>query len=177
MTDLHGGIVTVESEQESGSTFTCLFPGCLLDEARQETQPAPVVAAETRFNAQRTVLIVEDNPLNRKLARNALRSREHRVLEAETGEEALELAKSHRPDLILMDLQMPGLDGLEVTRRLKADAATASLPIVAMSASARPEDRDEALAAGCCGHIAKPIRLSRFPAQVDSYFVDTEVVA
>jgi signal transduction histidine kinase/CheY-like chemotaxis protein len=177
MTGLHGGIVTVESEPGSGSSFTCLFPGCLVDEPRPETPGVPVVEPATGFTAQRTVLIVEDNPLNRKLARNALRSRKHRVLEAATSEEALELARSHRPDLILMDLQMPGLDGLEVTRRLKTDAATAALQVVAMSASARPEDRDEAIAAGCCGYISKPIRLSRFPAQVDSYFSDTEVVA
>ena len=99
------------------------------------------------------------------------------MLEARTGEEALEMARVHRPDLILMDLQMPGLDGLEVTRRLKADPLTASLQVVALSASAGPGDREQAIAAGCSGYIAKPIRLSRFPSQIESYLAPGEVVA
>ena len=72
---------------------------------------------------------------------------------------------------------MPGLDGLEVTRRLKADAMTASLSVVALSASEGPEDREQAMAAGCCGYISKPIRLARFPAQIEAFFTPREVVA
>ncbi len=177
MMELHDGTVSVTSAQGEGSTFVCLFPDCLLEEKAAAAPEAPMSARAASVAGSRTVLIVEDNPLNRKLARNALRSRKYRVLEATTGKEALDMAKSERPDLILMDLHMPDLDGLEVTRRLKADALTAPLPVVALSAAGRPEDREQAMAAGCCGYISKPIRLARFPAQVDSFFTPTEVVA
>jgi CheY-like chemotaxis protein len=114
-------------------------------------------------------LLVEDNPQNRRLVQFLLKSRGYMVYEATTGEEALELARIHLPGLILMDLQLPGLDGYAVTRRLKADAATAAIPVVALTAYAMPGDRDKALAAGCAGHIAKPIDTRGFPAAVQHY--------
>jgi CheY-like chemotaxis protein len=116
-----------------------------------------------------TVLVIEDNPVNRKLARNVLRSRGYRVLEADTGEEGIEIARRERPQLILMDLQLPGLDGMEATRRLKADPRTSAIPVVALSAHAHGVDEERARAAGCAGYIAKPIRLSRFPQQVRTF--------
>jgi CheY-like chemotaxis protein len=124
-----------------------------------------------------TVLVVEDNPVNRKLARNVLRSRGYRVLEADTGEEGIEIARAERPHLILMDLQLPGLDGIEATRRLKADPATRMIPVIALSAHAQDSDEARAREAGCVGYIAKPIRLSRFPQQVGSYLAGKEGAA
>jgi CheY-like chemotaxis protein len=115
------------------------------------------------------ILLVEDNPQNRRLAQFLLQSHGYTVYEATTGEAALELARTHRPALILMDLQLPGVDGYAVTRRLKADAATAAIPVVALTAYAMPGDRDKALAAGCDGYITKPIDTKGFPAAVQRY--------
>jgi len=119
------------------------------------------------------ILLVEDNPQNRRLAQFLLTSQGYIVYEAATGEEALVLAKSHLPRLILMDLQLPGMDGYAVTRRLKADAATAAIPVVAMTAYAMPGDLDKALAAGCNGYITKPIDTRGFPAAVQRYLAST----
>jgi two-component system cell cycle response regulator DivK len=113
------------------------------------------------------ILLVEDNPQNRRLAQFLLTSQGYVVYEATTGEEAL--ARTYRPALILMDLQLPGMDGYAVTPRLKADTATAAIPVVALTAYAMPGDRDKALAAGCDGYITKPIDTRGFPAAVQRY--------
>jgi signal transduction histidine kinase len=190
MMSLHGGSVTVTSRRGHGATFQCLFPDARAkkvhpgSEAPFDFAPAQVAeaahpaAGESR-DASRgsTVLVVEDNPVNRKLARNVLRSRGYRVLEADTGEEGIEIARAERPHLILMDLQLPGLDGIEATRRLKADPSTRGIPIVALSAYAEEADQQRAREAGCAGYIAKPIRLSRFPLQVGSYLGSKEGAA
>ncbi len=126
---------------------------------------------------ERTILLVEDNVLNRKLARNALKSRGHRVIEAETGEDALDRVREQRPDLILMDLLLPGIDGLEVTRRLKRDPSTAAITVVALTAHTETIDEQRALDAGCAGYIAKPIQLARFPDQIEGFFETKENVA
>jgi two-component system, cell cycle response regulator DivK len=115
------------------------------------------------------ILLVEDNPQNRRLTEFLLKSHGYTVYEATTGEEALELARAHLPELILMDLQLPGVDGYAVTQRLKEDAATAAIPVVALTAYAMQGDREKALAAGCDGYITKPIDTKEFPAAVQRY--------
>jgi len=115
------------------------------------------------------ILLVEDNPQNRRLAQFLLQSRGYIVYEATTGEAALELARTHLPDLILMDLQLPGVDGYAVTQRLKQDATTAAIPVVALTAYAMQGDCDKAMAVGCDGYITKPIDTQRFPAAVQHY--------
>ena len=190
MMALHHGEVRVSSRIGEGSCFTCVFPDASAPAGAAGAPPAvdptssgPVVAVEMSGahaaipGRGRTVLVVEDNPVNRKLARNVLRADGHRVLEADTGEEGIEIARRERPDLILMDLQLPGMDGMEATRRLKADAATRAIPVVALSAHAAEVDEARALEAGCIGYIAKPIRLSRFPHQVRSYLAPWEGAA
>lgn len=102
-------------------------------------------------------LIVEDNPANCLLAQSVLRRAGYVTDAAETAEEALERLRLHRPDVILMDMQLPGVDGLTLTSRLKTDPATADIAIVAVTARAMPGDRARMLAAGCDGYIAKPI--------------------
>lgn len=115
------------------------------------------------------ILLVEDNPQNRRLAQFLLKSRGYVVLEATTGQEALELARTHRPDLILMDLQLPGLDGFAATRLLKQDAVTRDIPVVALTAYAMRGDRERAAEAGCHGYITKPINVQDFQAAVSRY--------
>jgi CheY-like chemotaxis protein len=99
------------------------------------------------------------------------------VLEADTGEDGIEMARGERPHLILMDLELPGMSGVEATRRLKSDVRTRDIPVVALSSHARAEDQASAVEAGCAGFIAKPIRLSRFPQQVGSYLALKEGAA
>ena len=90
--------------------------------------------------ANELILIVEDNEKNRKLARDVLQFKGYRTIEAETGEDGVALALEHKPDLILMDYQLPGIDGIEAFRRIRGAAATAHIPIVAVTASAMPEE-------------------------------------
>ena len=103
------------------------------------------------------VLVVEDNPVNRRLLEFLLRSQGYQVSEATTAQEAFELLKSERIDLILMDVQLPGIDGLEATKQLKADPRTSDIPVVAVTSYAMKGDREKALAAGCVSYITKPI--------------------
>ena len=103
------------------------------------------------------VLVVEDNPVNRRLLEFLLRSQGYQVSEATTAQEAFELLKSERIDLILMDVQLPGIDGLEATKQLKADLRTSDIPVVAVTSYAMKGDREKALAAGCVSYITKPI--------------------
>jgi two-component system cell cycle response regulator DivK len=115
------------------------------------------------------VLIVEDNPANLMLAEVVLARGGFKTVAAPSAEEARDVLLHTRPDLILMDVQLPGEDGLSCTRRLKADPATAAIPIVALTAHAMAADRERALAAGCRGCITKPIDTRTFAAQVAGY--------
>ena len=117
----------------------------------------------------RLVLIVEDNEKNLKLARDVLRFNGFRTVEAASGEEALPIAREHLPDLVLMDIALPGIDGVEATRRLRAASETAAIPIVALTASVMGTDRARFVGAGFAGLIAKPIDVLRFPEQVLAY--------
>jgi len=103
-----------------------------------------------------TILLVEDHPMNRKLVRDILLF-QFEVEEAVSAEAALDWLQSHRPDLILMDIQLPGMDGLTLTRHLKSEPATAGIPIIGLSAHALPRDIELARQAGCADYITKPI--------------------
>lgn len=115
------------------------------------------------------VLIVDDNERNRKLARDVLGAAEFRTLEAESGAEAIALATEHLPDVILMDLRLPDMDGTDVARRLKDGARTASIPIVALSSLPLDRGGDWVLAAGFSGWLEKPISVRTFSSQVRRY--------
>jgi two-component system, cell cycle response regulator DivK len=106
-----------------------------------------------------TILAVDDNELNLKLFSKALVRAGYRVLLARTGEECFELLKTERPGVILMDVKLPGMDGIEATRRLKADAALATIPVIVVTAYAMQEDRAKALDAGCVEFITKPFHI------------------
>ena len=113
-----------------------------------------------------SVLLVEDNPRNLKLARDVLEYAGFRVAAVTTGEEAIAAARHGRPDVILMDLQLPGIDGHAALRQLRADPRTAGIPVVAVSAFAMPADRERALDSGFDGYIEKPISVRDLPDQV-----------
>lgn len=116
--------------------------------------------------SSKTVLIVEDNEKNMKLARDILQAKGYTVLTATTGEAGVALALEHVPDLVLMDIQMPGIDGVEAYHRLKADARTAAVPVAAFTASVTAVDRSRVTAAGFADFVAKPISLKDFVATV-----------
>jgi two-component system, cell cycle response regulator DivK len=114
------------------------------------------------------VLVVEDNPANMTLATFLLKSAGHTVLSATDAEAGLTLAREQQPDLILMDIQLPGMDGLQATQLLKSDAATRAVPVIALTALAMKGDEERIRAAGCDGYIAKPMRYQEFLETVAS---------
>jgi two-component system cell cycle response regulator DivK len=105
------------------------------------------------------ILVVEDNELNMKLFRDVLHAKGYRTLEATTGAGAVELATTQRPDLVLMDIQLPDIDGVEALGRLRADERTASTPVLALTAQAMRGDRERFLAAGFDGYVSKPVNI------------------
>ena len=115
------------------------------------------------------VLVVEDNEKNMKLVRDVLQAKGYRTLEAATGAQAVELAAEHAPDLVLMDIQLPGIDGVEALRRLRADERTASIPVLALTAQAMHGDRERFLAAGFDGYLSKPVNIVELVATVKQH--------
>jgi len=121
--------------------------------------------------SQPFVLVVEDNETNQMLTMAVLLRDGYRVRTAGSADDALAIIRSDRPDIILMDLQLPGQDGLTLTRALKVDPATAAIPVVAMTAHVMLGDEAQALAAGCAGYIAKPIDTRTLSGDVRRYLV------
>ena len=119
--------------------------------------------------ADATILVVEDNEKNMKLFRDILQATGYRTLEATTGGQAVELATGHAPDLVLMDIQLPDIDGVEALGRLRADERTASLPVLALTAQAMEGDRERFLAAGFDDYLSKPVNVADFVTTVKRY--------
>ncbi len=115
------------------------------------------------------VLVIEDNEKNMYLMTFLLEKMGHRVLQAVTGEEGVETAEREVPDLVLMDIQLPGIDGFEATRRIRASVAAREVPIVAVTSFAMTGDRERLLAAGCNGYIEKPIDPDAIRAQISGF--------
>jgi len=118
--------------------------------------------------ANELILIIEDNEKNRKLVRDVLQHRGYRTLEAETGEDGVRLAREHHPALVLMDIQLPGIDGITALGQLRGDTATRGIPVIAVTASAMTHDRQKIMAAGFDGYQTKPINVREFLAAVDA---------
>ena len=114
------------------------------------------------------ILLVEDNEMNRDMLSRRLQRRGYEVLTAVDGESGLALTKSETPTLVLMDMSLPGIDGWEATRRLKADPATRAIPVIALTAHAMAGDREQALAAGCDDFDIKPIDLDRLLGKIEA---------
>ena len=108
------------------------------------------------------ILIVEDNEKNLKLVRDVLQFKGYQTIEATTGEDGVRLAKERRPALVLMDIQLPGIDGITALGQLRADAATRAIPVIAVTASAMTQDRQKIMAAGFDGYQTKPIKVKEF---------------
>jgi two-component system cell cycle response regulator DivK len=115
------------------------------------------------------ILVVEDNPLNLKLVRDVLTASGYEVVEAQTGEAGVSLAADCAPDLVLMDLQLPGIDGYEALRLIREDPRIGEVPIVALTAFAMREDRERTARAGFDGYLSKPISVRELPAQVGDF--------
>lgn len=118
------------------------------------------------MNPAAIILVVDDNPTNLKLAADVLESEGHSVLRAHDADEARAVLRESLPDLILMDIQMPGMDGLTLTRLLKAGTLYQNIPIIALTAFAMKGDEQKAREAGCDGYITKPIESRRLPLQI-----------
>ena len=153
--ELHGGRMSLKSEPGEGSVFTVRMPLAGLSASNGE-----------RHNR---ILLVEDNRTNRDLATMVLAGNGFEVDIAVDGNEGLHKARSSPYDLVLMDIELPGLDGLTVTRMLKSDPKTSAMPVVALTANAMKGNEQEALAAGCSGYISKPIEVANFVQKIATY--------
>ena len=164
---MHGGSVRVESEPGKGATFLVDLPRCRVSAAAPEaatTEAAGPAAVPDRRGE--TILLVEDNEVNRKLARRLLAAGGYDVREAACAQEGIEAARAERPALILMDLQLPDMDGLQAARILSLDPRTRDIPVVALTAHASDGDEDRAREAGCVGFLRKPIEAAQFARRV-----------
>jgi two-component system cell cycle response regulator DivK len=123
------------------------------------------------------ILVVEDNERNLKLLRDVLQYAGYGVRAARTAEDGIALAVSEPPDLVLMDLQLPGIDGIEALRRLRESPRTANIPVVAVTAQAMKQDRERVLQAGFDGYVEKPISVRAFPDQIRRFLPGEEVGA
>ena len=117
----------------------------------------------------RRILVVEDNPLNLKLVRDVLQFAGYEVIEAHSGEEGVRAAQADPPDLVLMDLQLPGIDGTETLHRLRQGPLGRDVPVVAVTAFAMAEDRERASQAGFDGYVEKPISVRELPGQIEAF--------
>ena len=123
----------------------------------------------------KTILVVEDNKLNMKLVRGLIKIGKYNMLEANDAELGIQLIREQMPDLVLMDIQLPGMDGLSATKIIKEDPDLKDIPIVALTSYAMQGDKEKALAAGCTGYIAKPIDTRKFLETVSQYLKDDDL--
>ena len=162
MTEMHGGEVSVASEPGRGAQFTVsipLSPGAVTKAALVRAPSKTPFRAE-KFPGSPLILIAEDHPTNRLLLERHLSNRGCRLIFAHDGQQAIDRTIADQPALVLMDVQMPLLDGLEATRQLRANPATASIPIITLTALAMPEDRIRCLEAGADAYLSKPLQLA-----------------
>jgi PAS domain S-box-containing protein len=180
-----GGELQVSSAPGRGSRFSFELPLVAASEhsAASAPEPEPEVMLDSRLapGIELTALIADDSSVNRRILASLLESAGARVITAAGGIEAIDLARQHRPDVILMDLRMQDVDGFEATRRLRADPVTAHIPVLAVTASAFGDVRQAAIAAGCVDFVPKPVRAERLFAKLHQHlgvtFVRQDAVA
>jgi signal transduction histidine kinase len=174
LVDLHGGSIQVTSALSQGSRFTVALPwrqSAVAIVAREDRAALAKAAGDIPAIQARhqRVLVAEDNPANLVTLANYLVAKGYQVVTAHDGAEALARARENRPDVILMDIQMPGMDGLEATKRIRVDPTLAGIPIIALTALAMPGDRERCLAAGVDVYLPKPIHLPELVATIETY--------
>ena len=126
-------------------------------------------AGDLPKSVPKRILIVEDNELNMKLLNDVLEAYGYDIVKTDSGAAVLRLARTHRPDLVLMDIQLPDVSGLDAVRQLKADPETKEIPVIAVTAFAMAGDERRALDSGCNGYVAKPIMLREFLATIEEF--------
>jgi PAS domain S-box-containing protein len=184
MIELHGGQVTVESEVGRGSRFTLTLPWRIPPaepaEAPYPSQPAAPTATRSAPGAPRqlaSILLVDDNEATLTTLSDFLQNQTYQVRLAHNGTEALAQLHSARPDIMLIDIQMPGMDGLEVIQHIRAEAGCKALPIVAITALAMPGDQERCLAAGANAYLSKPLNLRQLSQTLQTLLKDNPQVA
>jgi CheY-like chemotaxis protein/two-component sensor histidine kinase len=177
LVDLHGGRVWVEARPAGGSTFHVVLPHALLVPSDGVEIEAEVVAAAVEISVQPPsadprskglVLVVEDEQAHMDLMRLAVTSRGYSMHGVRSGEEALEWLAEHRPDVILLDMQLPGIDGFSVAARVRGEIETHSIPLIAVTASALAENEERARASGIDAYLTKPIDIGRLLVTIDA---------
>jgi signal transduction histidine kinase/CheY-like chemotaxis protein len=158
LVEMMGGTISVRSEENRGSRFRISIPHVPVAAASANTAPEDSFDPDEITFAQATVLIVDDVATNRLLVKEFLRQAQISPIEAENGQDAVLLAKRHKPDVILMDLRMPVLGGLEAMKRIAADPDTQSIPVIVLTASGMAEEKKRMMAEGFAGYLTKPIR-------------------
>jgi len=173
LTEMMRGTVTVESERGKGSTFRFTFPNVAITELAESDMVAMGGEGDFTQFAPATILVADDVALNRQLVAGYFEGTGHTLFAATNGREALELAERYRPDVILMDMRMPEMDGYETTRRLKADAALQHIPVIAVTASSFREEEARARKA-CDGFIRKPFNRAELIAELKRFLKSVE---
>jgi CheY-like chemotaxis protein/two-component sensor histidine kinase len=172
LVDLHGGRVWVEPNPSGGSTFHVVLPGAFSVPAGAVlTEEVPAPGAATIPRSKGLVLVVEDTPAHMDMMRLAVTSRGYAMHGVESGEEALLWLETNRPDAILLDMQLPGMDGFEVAARIKARIETHSVPLVAVTADALRANEERARASGCDAYLTKPIDIGKLLQTVEGLLV------
>ena len=175
--ELHGGQVALSSAVGVGSCFTIDLPCTTAAPSSPagETQPeTSIESSQPEIKASPLILLAEDNEANISTVSSYLKAKGYRILLAKNGQEAIALAQSQHPDVILMDIQMPGMDGLEAMQQIRRDPNLVDLPIIALTALAMTGDRDRCLAAGANDYISKPVKLKQLAATIQQLLAAPE---